>query len=70
MAKRAPVASDLRQIMNAIRIAADLERIGDLSKNIAKRAIKIATEARPAQAMTGFMHIGEAALRQMTHSRP
>jgi phosphate transport system protein len=65
IAKRAPVASDLRQIVNAIRIAADLERIGDLAKNIAKRAIAIATEARPAQVMTGFMHIGEAALRQL-----
>jgi phosphate transport system protein len=65
IAKRAPVASDLRQIVNAIRIAADLERIGDLSKNIAKRAIAIAAEARPAQVMTGFMHIGEAALTQL-----
>ncbi len=65
MAKRAPVARDLRQIVNAIRIAADLERIGDLSKNIAKRAIAIAAEARPPQVMTGFMHIGEAAMRQL-----
>ena len=65
IAKRAPVANDLRQIVNAIRIAADLERIGDLSKNIAKRAIAIAAEARPTQVMTGFMHIGEAALRQL-----
>jgi phosphate transport system protein len=38
IAKRQPVARDLRNIMVAIRIAADIERIGDLAKNIAKRA--------------------------------
>jgi phosphate transport system protein len=65
IARRGPVASDLRQIVTAIRIAVDLERIGDLSKNIAKRAIAIADETHPKQVMTGFMHIGEAALRQL-----
>jgi phosphate transport system protein len=65
IARRAPVASDLRQIVAAIRIAVDLERIGDLSKNIAKRAIAVASESHPKQVMTGFMHIGEAAMRQL-----
>jgi phosphate transport system protein len=65
IARRGPVASDLRQIVTAIRIAVDLERIGDLSKNIAKRAIAIADEPHPKQVITGFMHIGEAAMRQL-----
>jgi phosphate transport system protein len=65
IAKRALAASDLRQIVTAIRISVDLERVGDLSKNIAKRAIAIASEGRPSQIMTGFMHIGEAAMRQL-----
>jgi phosphate transport system protein len=65
IARRQPVASDLRQIVTAIRIAGDLERIGDLSKNIAKRAIAVAGEPHPKQVMTGFMHIGEAAMRQL-----
>jgi Na+/phosphate symporter len=39
IAKRQPMARDLREIMAAIRIANDLERIGDLAKNIAKRVI-------------------------------
>lgn len=65
IAKRAPVATDLRQIVTAIRIGVDLERIGDLAKNIAKRAIAIAAEAHPNQIMTGFVHIGEAAMRQL-----
>jgi phosphate transport system protein len=38
IAKRQPMASDLRSLMVSIRIAADLERIGDLAKNVAKRA--------------------------------
>ena len=65
IARRQPVASDLRQIVTAIRIAGDLERIGDLAKNIAKRAIAIAGEPHPKQVMTGFKHIGEAAMRQL-----
>ena len=65
IARRQPVASDLRQIVTAIRIAGDLERIGDLAKNIAKRAIAVAGEPHPKQVMTGFLHIGEAAMRQL-----
>lgn len=38
IAKRQPMAQDLRFVVGAIRIASDLERIGDLAKSIAKRA--------------------------------
>ncbi|MHB2267806.1 phosphate signaling complex protein PhoU [Aliihoeflea sp. PC F10.4] len=37
IAKRQPMAQDLRAVVAAIRMASDLERIGDLAKNIAKR---------------------------------
>jgi len=37
IAKRQPMAQDLRAVVGAIRMAGDLERIGDLAKNIAKR---------------------------------
>src|SRR6478609_5633187 len=37
IARRQPMAVDLRAIVGALRIAGDLERIGDLAKNIAKR---------------------------------
>ncbi len=38
LARRQPVASDLRFVMLALKVVADLERIGDLAVNIAKRA--------------------------------
>lgn len=38
LALRQPVAGDLRQVVAALKIASTLERIGDLAKNIAKRA--------------------------------
>ena len=41
IAKRQPMASDLREIIGSIRIASDLERVGDLGKNIAKRVIAV-----------------------------
>ena len=48
IAKRQPMANDLRNIMVAIRIAADIERIGDLAKNIAKRSHAIYDNIPPA----------------------
>ncbi len=65
IARRQPVALDLRQIMAAIRISADLERIGDLGKNIAKRATAIAGEHRPQHLMIGIGHIGSKAMEQL-----
>ncbi|MEP6828566.1 MAG: PhoU domain-containing protein, partial [Aestuariivirga sp.] len=38
IAKRQPMAKDLRNVMVAIGIASDIERIGDLAKNVAKRS--------------------------------
>ena len=37
IARRQPMAQDLRTVVGAIRMASDLERIGDLAKNVAKR---------------------------------
>jgi phosphate transport system protein len=41
LALRQPMASDLREVVAALKISADLERIGDYATNIAKRAIAI-----------------------------
>ena len=42
IARRQPMAADLREIIGAIRISADLELVGDLGKNIAKRVVAVA----------------------------
>jgi phosphate transport system protein len=65
IARRQPMALDLRQIITVIRVASDLERIGDLSKNIAKRAVAIAGEQRPNTLIIGLKHIGNTALEQL-----
>jgi phosphate transport system protein len=41
LALRQPMAADLREILAALKIAADLERIGDYAANIAKRSIAL-----------------------------
>ncbi len=65
IARRQPMAYDLRQIMASLRISADLERIGDLGKNIAKRAVAVVTEQQPKQLMLGLKHMGELSLGQL-----
>jgi phosphate transport system protein len=65
IARRQPMAYDLRQIMAALRISTDLERIGDLGKNIAKRALAVIREQQPKQLMLGLKHMGELALGQL-----
>lgn len=47
IAKRQPMAQDLRAVIGSIRMASDLERIGDLAKNIAKRVGAIGQGAAP-----------------------
>ena len=41
LALRQPVADDLRQIIQALKVVTDLERVGDYAANIAKRSIVI-----------------------------
>lgn len=65
IARRQPMASDLRELMGAVRIAGDLERVGDLSKNIAKRTLKIAAEPRIPRATVGLRHMVELAAHQL-----
>lgn len=65
IARRQPLADDLRHVMAALRITGDLERIGDLAKNIAKRALAIADESHPKPLMTGLRHMVDLALSQL-----
>lgn len=65
IAKRQPMATDLRDIIGSIRIAADLERIGDMAKNIAKRVIAVQGMAQPKKLVRGLEHLSELALTQL-----
>jgi len=65
IARRQPMAVDLREIIGALRIANDLERIGDLAKNIAKRVLALRGESLPLQAIRGVRHMAELVLAQL-----
>ena len=41
IARRQPMASDLRAIVTSIHVAADLERVGDMAKQLARRSLKL-----------------------------
>lgn len=64
LALRGPLARDLREILAAIRIAADIERIGDYAANVAKRSIALNT-APPLPHVSGLHAIGTLAVRQV-----
>lgn len=64
IAKRQPMARDLRNVIVSIRIAADIERIGDLAKNIAKRTHAI-SETIPRRLLTGLERMGQLSQTQL-----
>ena len=57
-ALRQPMASDLRVVLTAWRIAGELERVGDLAKNIAKRAL-ILNQDEPIQLTRSVERMGK-----------
>lgn len=65
IAKRQPVAIDLREIIAAIKIAADLERIGDLAKNVAKRAVAVHDEVGSNKVTLGIDNMSRIASVQL-----
>jgi phosphate transport system protein len=65
IAKRQPLAHDLREIIGAIRISADLERVGDLGKNIAKRVVAVTETRQPLSLFRGLEALAELALTQL-----
>ncbi|HTS40837.1 MAG TPA: phosphate signaling complex protein PhoU [Xanthobacteraceae bacterium] len=65
IARRQPMAADLREIIAALRISNDLERIGDLAKNIAKRVSVLGDEFQPRQIMRGVEHMADLVLLQL-----
>lgn len=65
LALRQPMALDLRETLAAIKMAGDLERIGDLAKNVAKRALVLNRE-EPVHLTQSVGRMGRQALHQLT----
>lgn len=65
IARRQPVGIDLRHIFAALRISGDIERVGDLAKNIAKRAIAMGGAVKMKSIAIGVEHLAEIALEQL-----
>ncbi|MFA5120439.1 phosphate signaling complex protein PhoU [Zavarzinia sp.] len=61
LALRQPMALDLRFIVGSLKLATDLERIGDYAKNIAKRSMALGV-AVPTQPMHAIPRMGDMVL--------
>lgn len=67
LALRAPVALDLRMLVACMRMASTLERVGDLSKNIARRGIELAA-GEPQRMTRSISRMGGAVQRQLSEA--
>lgn len=67
IAKEAPVASDLRKIISAIKISAEVERIADNAVNIAKSVLHIGKE-RPIKEIVDIPKMMELTLEMLSGS--
>lgn len=65
IARRQPMAVDLREIVGVLRVVSDLERIGDLAKNIAKRADAITDDFHQQKLIRGVEHMASLVLAQL-----
>ena len=66
IARRQPMALDLREIVGALRISNDLERIGDLAENVAKRVLLLTEEFQISEAMLQLQRMAQLVLEQLT----
>jgi phosphate transport system protein len=64
LALRGPMARDLRTILAALKVAADIERIGDYAANVAKRSIALNTSP-PLPHTRGLSALGALAVQQV-----
>jgi phosphate transport system protein len=62
IARRQPMAVDLRETIASLRIASALERIGDYAKNIAKRVLATGMDGQPLPAVRGLKHMADLVL--------
>ena len=65
IARRQPMAVDLREVVGSLRVANDLERIGDLAKNIGKRVLALSGEFPSQKVLRGVEHMTSLVLAQI-----
>ncbi len=65
IARRQPMAIDLREIVGAMRVCNDLERIGDHAKHIGKRVVALGGDLYPQTLIRGVDHMAELVLAQV-----
>jgi phosphate transport system protein len=68
IARRQPMAVDLREIIGAMRVCNDLERIGDHAKHIGKRVVALDLDMHPQKLIRGVEHMAtlvEALLKRV-----
>jgi phosphate transport system protein len=64
LARQQPVATDLRTIVTGLRMSADLERMGDLARHVAKLArLRYPNSPIPAQLRSTVLEMGQVAER-------
>jgi phosphate transport system protein len=62
LARRQPMAVDLRELIGALRLVNALERIGDYAKNIAKRLLASEPDTGPEAALLGLKNMSDLVL--------
>jgi len=65
IALRQPMAIDLRALVAMLRIANDLERVGDLAKNIGKRVLAVSGDNSQRTLMRGLRHMAALVVAQL-----
>jgi phosphate transport system protein len=65
IARRQPMAVDLREIVGAMRVCNDLERIGDHAKHIGKRVVALDGDFYPQKLIRGVEHMAQLVSAQL-----
>jgi phosphate transport system protein len=65
IARCRPIDTDLHHAIAVLKIATELERVADLARSIALRAVAVSAADQPRQIMLGLEHMAEVAVRQL-----
>src|SRR5947208_13099911 len=65
IARRQPMAVDLRECVGAMRVCNDLERIGDAAKHIGKRVVTIKDDIYPQKLIRGYEYMWSVLLSKL-----